>query len=77
MSRIQHVRLAEAAWSGLWELRRQNGWAKTFGLPMELLSAREAHDLVAFATVFSVEPCDWTLIIPRSPSHLAWSRNAA
>jgi glycine cleavage system aminomethyltransferase T/glycine/D-amino acid oxidase-like deaminating enzyme len=27
------------------ELRRQNGWAKTFGLPMELLSPREAHDL--------------------------------
>ena len=27
------------------ELRRQNGWAKTFGLPMELLSAAEAHDL--------------------------------
>jgi 4-methylaminobutanoate oxidase (formaldehyde-forming) len=27
------------------ELRRQNGWAKTFGLPMELLSAREAHEL--------------------------------
>ncbi|MDQ1521790.1 MAG: hypothetical protein QOI55_2863, partial [Actinomycetota bacterium] len=26
------------------ELRRQHGWAKTFGLPMELLSAREAHD---------------------------------
>jgi 4-methylaminobutanoate oxidase (formaldehyde-forming) len=27
------------------ELRRQNGWAKTFGLPMELLSAGEAHEL--------------------------------
>jgi 4-methylaminobutanoate oxidase (formaldehyde-forming) len=27
------------------ELRRQHGWAKTFGLPMELFSAREAHDL--------------------------------
>ena len=27
------------------ELRRQHGWAKTFGLPMELLSAREAHEL--------------------------------
>jgi 4-methylaminobutanoate oxidase (formaldehyde-forming) len=27
------------------ELRRQDGWAKTFGLPMELLSAEEAHDL--------------------------------
>ena len=27
------------------ELRRQNGWAKTFGLPMELLSPSEAHEL--------------------------------
>jgi len=27
------------------ELRRQNGWAKTFGLPMELVSPQEAHDL--------------------------------
>ena len=27
------------------ELRRQNGWAKTFGLPMELVSPEEAHDL--------------------------------
>jgi len=27
------------------ELRRQAGWAKTFGLPLELLSASEARDL--------------------------------
>ncbi|MGQ0832099.1 MAG: GcvT family protein [Microthrixaceae bacterium] len=27
------------------ELRRQHGWAKTFGLPMELVSAEEAHAL--------------------------------
>jgi glycine cleavage system aminomethyltransferase T/glycine/D-amino acid oxidase-like deaminating enzyme len=26
------------------ELRRQHGWAKTFGLPMELVSAGEAHE---------------------------------
>jgi glycine cleavage system aminomethyltransferase T/glycine/D-amino acid oxidase-like deaminating enzyme len=26
------------------ELRRQHGWAKTFGLPMDLVSAREAHE---------------------------------
>ena len=26
------------------ELTRQHGWAKTFGLPMELLSAAEAHE---------------------------------
>jgi 4-methylaminobutanoate oxidase (formaldehyde-forming) len=27
------------------ELRRQAGWAKTFGLPLELISAAEAQDL--------------------------------
>jgi glycine cleavage system aminomethyltransferase T/glycine/D-amino acid oxidase-like deaminating enzyme len=27
------------------ELARQSGWAKTFGLPLELVSAREAQDL--------------------------------
>lgn len=27
------------------ELRRQHGWAKTFGLPMELVGPAEAHDL--------------------------------
>src|SRR5256885_8205574 len=27
------------------ELRRQAGWAKTFGLPLELLSAPQARDL--------------------------------
>jgi glycine cleavage system aminomethyltransferase T/glycine/D-amino acid oxidase-like deaminating enzyme len=27
------------------ELARQAGWAKTFGLPLELVSAEEAHDL--------------------------------
>src|SRR3954471_2523944 len=26
------------------ELRRQAGWAKTFGLPLDLINAREAHD---------------------------------
>ena len=30
--------------SALEELRRQHGWAKTFGLPMELVSAAEAHE---------------------------------
>ena len=28
------------------ELRRQAGWAKTFGLPLELISAEEAQELV-------------------------------
>ncbi len=27
------------------ELTRQHGWAKTFGLPMEMVSSAEAHDL--------------------------------
>ncbi|MHB1611370.1 MAG: NAD(P)/FAD-dependent oxidoreductase, partial [Sulfobacillus sp.] len=27
------------------ELERQAGWAKTFGLPLELISPAEAHDL--------------------------------
>ena len=27
------------------ELRRQAGWAKTFGLPLELISAEEAQQL--------------------------------
>ena len=27
------------------ELRRQAGWAKTFGLPLELISAEEAKEL--------------------------------
>ncbi len=27
------------------ELTRQHGWAKTFGLPMEMVNAAEAHDL--------------------------------
>src|SRR5207244_11947971 len=27
------------------ELRRQAGWAQTFGLPLELISAREAQEL--------------------------------
>ena len=27
------------------ELRRQAGWAKTFGLPLELISADEAREL--------------------------------
>jgi glycine cleavage system T protein len=26
------------------EIRRQNAWAKTFGLPMEIISAQEAHE---------------------------------
>src|SRR6266542_3720672 len=39
------VRLASAE-ERLEELARQAGWAKTFGLPLELISAHEAQDLL-------------------------------
>ncbi len=38
------IRLASSE-ARLEELRRQAGWAKTFGLPLELISAREAQEL--------------------------------
>ena len=41
---VGSLRLASTA-ERLDELRRQHGWAKTFGLPMELVSPAEAHDL--------------------------------
>ena len=41
---VGSLRLA-ATRERLEELRRQQGWATTFGLPMELLGPAEAHDL--------------------------------
>ena len=41
------------------ELRRQNGWAKTFGLPMELVSPREAHELFPLMDVSGVLGAVW------------------
>ena len=40
---VGSLRLASSA-ERMEELRRQAGWAKTFGLPLELISAKEAQD---------------------------------
>ena len=40
---VGSLRLASSA-ARFEELQRQTGWAKTFGLPLELISAREAQD---------------------------------
>ena len=36
------------------ELSRQSGWAKTFGLPLELISADEAQELFPLMTTDGV-----------------------
>src|SRR5439155_26568394 len=36
------------------ELRRQAGWARTFGLPLELISAREAQNLLPLMEIDGV-----------------------
>jgi glycine cleavage system aminomethyltransferase T/glycine/D-amino acid oxidase-like deaminating enzyme len=41
------------------ELRRQAGWAKTFGLPMELLSPAEAHDRFPLMDPTGVRGAAW------------------
>ncbi len=41
------------------ELRRQHGWAKTFGLPMELVGQAEAHDLFPLMDVEGVLGAAW------------------
>jgi heterotetrameric sarcosine oxidase gamma subunit len=41
------------------ELRRQAGWAKTFGLPMELLSPAEAQDRFPLMTTDGVRGAAW------------------
>ncbi len=41
---VGSLRLASSP-ARLEELRRQVGWARTFGLPLELVSTQEAHDL--------------------------------
>ena len=43
-SEVGSLRLASSP-ERMEELRRQAGWAKTFGLPLELVSPREAHEL--------------------------------
>jgi glycine cleavage system aminomethyltransferase T/glycine/D-amino acid oxidase-like deaminating enzyme len=41
------------------ELRRQAGWAKTFGLPLELISAEEAQDLFPLMSTEGVLGAAW------------------
>ena len=41
------------------ELRRQAGWAKTFGLPLELISAEEARELFPLMTTDGVHGAAW------------------
>ena len=41
------------------ELQRQAGWAKTFGLPLELISAREAQDRFPLMTTDGVLGAVW------------------
>jgi 4-methylaminobutanoate oxidase (formaldehyde-forming) len=41
------------------ELRRQAGWAKTFGLPMELVSAREAREMFPLMSTDGVLGAAW------------------
>ncbi|HEX6152278.1 MAG TPA: FAD-binding oxidoreductase, partial [Solirubrobacterales bacterium] len=41
------------------ELRRQAGWAKTFGLPLELISAEEAQELFPLMSTEGVVGAAW------------------
>ena len=43
-SEVGSLRLASSV-ERIEELRRLSGWGKTFGLPLEIISTREAHDL--------------------------------
>jgi 4-methylaminobutanoate oxidase (formaldehyde-forming) len=56
------------------ELRRQVGWASTFGLPLTLLSAREAHELFPLMSIDGVEAAAYLPTDGRiDPSSLATS----
>ena len=41
------------------ELRRQAGWAKTFGLPLELISAEQARELFPLLSLDEVRGAAW------------------
>src|SRR5205085_8371073 len=41
------------------ELRRQAGWAKTFGLPLDLISADEAHEMFPLMSTDGVLGAAW------------------
>ena len=51
---VGSLRLASSQ-ERLLELRRQVGWARTFGLPLPLISAGEACDLFPLMTIEGVE----------------------
>jgi glycine cleavage system T protein len=51
---VGSLRLASSK-ERLLELRRQVGWARTFGLPLTLISAGDAHDLFPLMSVAGVE----------------------
>ncbi|HVX32940.1 MAG TPA: FAD-dependent oxidoreductase [Solirubrobacterales bacterium] len=57
------------------ELRRQAGWAKTFGLPLELISAEEARELFPLLSTEGVLGAAW---LPTDgyidPSQLTYAR---
>ena len=59
------------------ELQRQAGWARTFGLPLELISAREARDRFPLMTLDGVLGAVW---LPTDgwldPSNLAFAMAA-
>jgi len=52
------IRLASSA-ERMEELRRQAGWAKTFGLPLDLISAGEAKDLFPLMSTDGVLGAAW------------------
>ena len=64
------------------ELRRQAGWAKTFGLPLELISADEARELFPLMSTDGVLgaawlPTDGYLDLPAHPRPRRARRRAA
>ena len=55
---VGSLRLASTP-ARLEELRRQVGWARTFGLPLELISARAAHDRFPLMSLDGVLGAVW------------------
>ena len=70
---VGSLRLASTP-ARLEELRRQVGWARTFGLPLELVSTQEAHDLFP---LFDPEGVLGAVFLPTDgwldPSNLAFA----
>ena len=70
---VGSLRLASTP-ARLEELQRQVGWARTFGLPLELVSTREAHDLFP---LFDPEGVLGAVFLPTDgwldPSNLAFA----